>query len=191
MSSPAEALQLVLAALDRLEIHYMIGGSVASSVHGVGRPTMDVDLVVELSEPRLLDLLEAIRGSFYADAETGLEALRRGRAFNVIHLGSAYKFDIFPLRSGTYDASAFARRSFRQSRMFGEQPIEFSVASAEDTMLAKLRWYQEGGGHSQRQLEDVAGILQVQGGALDWSYLRKWAKELGLEELLARFDPNR
>lgn len=61
-----------------------------------------------------------------------------------------------------------------------------SLASAEDTVLAKLEWYQMGGGVSERQWRDVLGVLKVQGERLDWVYLRHWAGELHIADLLER-----
>lgn len=185
MTGPADALTRILGALDRLEIPYMVGGSVASSIHGISRPTMDVDIIAVLQPGNIAGLCEFLKADFYCDAETARDAIARGRAFNVIHFSSSYKFDIFPLQPGAFDQEEFSRRELRESAMFGER-IEFSVASAEDTILAKLRWYRLGGEVSERQWNDILGIIQVQQGRLDWKYLAEWAGYLNLSDLLDR-----
>ena len=58
------------------------------------------------------------------------------------------------------------------------------VATAEDTLLAKLNWYRKGHQVSDRQWADVLGIIRLQGPRLDRVYLEHWAKELELGQLL-------
>ncbi len=184
MNSPANALQQLLAVLDKMELPYYIGGSVASSVHGIPRLTMDVDVVVRLPPEQVDELAGLLASQFYADARTIRNALAAGRAFNIIHLQSAYKIDIFPLRQDDFSRSEFARRSFAEVRSLGGEPIECAVASAEDTILRKLAWYRAGGETSERQWNDLRGVLSVSGPKLDLDYLRKWAEYLKVGDLL-------
>ena len=60
------------------------------------------------------------------------------------------------------------------------------VATAEDTILAKLEWYRMGGGVSERQWRDVLGVMKVQADRLDLAYLRQWADQLNVSDLLER-----
>lgn len=62
---------------------------------------------------------------------------------------------------------------------------EIPVASAEDTVLAKLQWFRRGGEVSERQWTDVVGLLRVVG-ALDHAYLRSRAPRRGVTNLLDR-----
>lgn len=183
-ASPSEAVERVLAVLDRLEIPYLIGGSVASAIFGNSRPTMDVDLVAELHLEQVDEFVAALQTDFYADAQSIREALQRGRAFNLIHYASTFKVDVFPLRSDEYSRVSFGRRRFEQSRSLGPEPIECAIASPEDTMLRKLEWYRAGGETSERQWNDLRGILRVSGALLDYAYLRQWAKFLRVDDLL-------
>ena len=186
MTSPANALQQLLAALDNMELPYYVGGSVASSVHGIPRTTMDVDVVLSLQPEQVDELAAMLATGFYADAITIKEALAAGRAFNIVHLRSAYKIDLFPLRRDEFSRSEFARRTFQDVLALGPEPIECAVASAEDTILRKLAWYRTGGETSERQWNDLRGIVQVSGGKLDREYLRKWAEFLKVDDLLKR-----
>ena len=99
MQTPRDAFSRILEVLDLLEAPYLVGGSVASSIHGISRPTMDVDLVVDLPASKVDEFAALLAPGFYADAETIRDALAAGRSFNVIHYESTYKFDFFPLRS--------------------------------------------------------------------------------------------
>jgi hypothetical protein len=71
-------------------------------------------------------------------------------------------------------------------RSLGPDPIECAVASAEDTILRKLEWYRARGETSERQWNDLRGVLRVSGDMLDRDYLRTWAKYLKVDDLLER-----
>lgn len=184
MSVPASAFARLLAVLDRMEIPYLVGGSVASSAHGVPRTTLYVDLVVDLGPERIDEFADDLHGEFYADADIIREAFARGRAANLIHLGTAWKFDLFPLRRDEYSRISFARRSFREVRPDGKEAVECAIASAEDTILRKLEWYRAGGGTSERQWSDLRDVSRAARGRLDLEYMRKWAAELTVGDLL-------
>jgi tRNA nucleotidyltransferase/poly(A) polymerase len=183
MASTSEALERILSVMDRMEIPYLIGGSVASSAHGIPRTTMDVDFVANLQPEQIDEFVEAVRNDFYVDPDTVREAIRRQRSFNLIHTASVYKFDIFPLRQDAYSRIAFERRRFMDVRSFGS-PVECAVASAEDTILRKLEWYRAGGQSSERQWNDLRGVRDVSGKIVDYAYLREWAKFLKVDDLL-------
>src|SRR5215831_12430669 len=112
MTTPAAAFKRILEVLDRLEIPYFVTGSVASSVYGIARTTLDLDLVVDLRENHIPQLVSELRADFYADPEMMSDALKRGRSFNLIHLATSYKIDIFPLGRDEYSREAFQRRRY-------------------------------------------------------------------------------
>ena len=178
MATLADALVALLSGLDRLEISYYVGGSVASTFYGIYRTTNDVDLVANIAPERADELAECIGKEFYIDAATVRSAIAVGRAFNVVHLASACKIDIFPAKRDAYSQAAFARRAFRELRSLGPEPIECAVATAEDTI------YRAGGETSERQWNDLRGIRMVSGAILDYDYLRKWAPYLKVDDLL-------
>lgn len=174
----------MLAALDRLEIRYAVGGSMASSLRGNYRQTNDIDILVEMPLVQVGEFAAQLGPDFYADASQMEEAFRRGRPCNVIHQKSAFKFDLFPA-TGAFEKSELDRRRFDSISVFGPE-IEFAVTSTEDILLAKLRWYRMTGGTSEQQWRDVTGIVAVQGDRLDRAYLDRWATELGVADLLER-----
>ena len=114
------------------------------------------------------------------------EAFAQRRSFNLIHYASSYKFDVFPLGSDDYSRTEFARRGFGETIALGGEPVRCAIATAEDTILSKLRWYREGGELSERQWNDLRGIIQVNGARLDREFLHRWATYLGVADLLDR-----
>jgi hypothetical protein len=182
----AVALGDLLAALDRLEIRFLIAGTMASGTHGLPRQTNDIAIVSDLPAGLVEDFCAALGPAFYADPEAARKAIEAGRAFNVIHMEGAYKFDIFPAGEDRFARSELARRRYTRTAITGLEQIEFPVTSAEDTILSKLVWYRKGGEVSDRQWHDIAGVLRVQAGRLDEEYLHTWAAELGVADLLAR-----
>ena len=181
MDPLANALRLVSAALERLGIPYVIGGSVASSSRGIFRATMDIDLIARIGPQQAQALSAALGRDWYADSEQIRDSLTAGRSFNLIHIPTSQKVDIFP----AIDAFQLLqlRRATRETVEFLGETGEYPVASAEDILLAKLQWYRMGGEVSERQWTDIAGILAVAPG-LDAAYLRTWAARLGVEDLL-------
>lgn len=181
--SPGEGLLRLLEVFDRLEIPYMIGGSGASSVHGLVRTTGDVDIVANFGD-HVQPLVTELQAEFYIDEQQVRAALERGRSFNVIHYRSSYKFDIFPLTGDRYQQKQFGRRRYERSSVFTGEPLELAVSSPEDVILSKLRWYRQGGEVSQQQWNDVLGVIAAQSGRLELPYLREWAQYLGVADLL-------
>jgi hypothetical protein len=181
-----EALQAMLEVARRLEdlgVSYLVGGSLASSLYGIPRSTQDADLVADLRPEHVLPLVAALSPTFYADSERAADAVRRRSSFNVIHLATMTKVDIFVMTDEPLDLEEMARR---QILPVGDAGTPIPVASAEDTVLQKLVWFRKGGGVSERQWTDVLGVLKVRRGRIDLDYLRLWASRLGLDETLAQ-----
>ncbi|MCL5743570.1 MAG: hypothetical protein M1541_06535 [Acidobacteria bacterium] len=186
MTEAENGFKRLLQVLDGLGIPFLIGGSLASSIHGIARATMDVDLVADIRPEQVKPLAAELGSEFYADTDVILPAIRAGRAFNIIHYRSTYKFDIFPASTHPYHREQLARREFVESALFGAGKLRFPVASPEDIVLAKLDWYKRGGASSERQWNDVLGVIRIQRQKLDLFYMRKWAAELEISGLLER-----
>lgn len=181
-----EALQvafLVLDILDSLGRRYHLGGSYASSIHGIPRQTHDVDIVCELhlgDEDYLAPRLEA---DFYYNRDRMRQAISARSSFNLIHLTTGVKVDIFPKGETPFDDEELERSL---TLTLGEPPRQVQVKSAEDTILRKLQWFRKGGEVSDRQWTDVLGILRTQPDRLDLDYLGSQSKALGIADLLSR-----
>lgn len=179
-----EALGKVIGCFDKLGIMYYIGGSVASSTYGMARATVDVDLVADVEMSQVDGLVKYLEAEYYIAAEMIRDAIRRRASFNLIHLETMIKIDVFVAKDQPYDSEAFGRR--RADTLDEESSRKFYLSSPEDIVLSKLRWYLTGGGVSEQQWKDVLGVLKVQGDKLDLEYLRCWAAKLNLSDLLNR-----
>jgi hypothetical protein len=179
------AIAPVIDVLEQLSVSYSIVGSVASSAHGIARATLDADLVADLKAEHVEALVAALIDDYYIDRDAAEEAVRRRAAFNVVHLQTMLKVDIYVLTGRPFD-----RESFRRRRALpledADGAREYSVDTAEDTILHKLEWYRAGGEVSERHWGDIVGVLKVQSDALDLDYVRRWAADLGVADLLQR-----
>ena len=184
IAEPLAVTLLVAEVLENLGVPYLIGGSLASAVHGVMRATLDSDLVAKLQPSHVTPFVAALRDEFYADPEAILEAIEHRASFNIIHRETMFKVDVFVSRERPFDQAQFHRRV---GLVVAQDPTRTAyIASAEDTILAKLEWYRAGGEVSERQWRDVRGVLQVQLPTLDFAYLSRWAIDLGVADLLER-----
>ena len=177
------AVRPVIQAFSRLGIPYGIGGSVASSACGIPRTTLDVDLVADIRPGQVGALVAAVQQEYYVDSGAVREAIDHHSSFNLIHLETMLKVDVFILKPRRYDQEAFQRRR-KDLLGVGPDSDEFYFATPEDVVLNKLEWFCTGNRVSERQWTDIMGVMKVQGDVLDVEYLRKWARELDVSELL-------
>lgn len=186
MDEPEEFLVLrwLTDALDELEIAYAIGGSIASSVYGKVRFTQDADISVAPFADKAERLYATLKGDFYVSKDAMCRAISDCCSFNVIHLASAFKIDIFVQKDDDFHRQIFARRK----RVKLDESIDhlFDIVSPEDIILLKLQWYEAADCTSERQWSDVLGVLTVQAGSLDMRYLRSSSERLGLADLLEK-----
>jgi len=175
--SPADPLAAIVRELERCAIPFMLAGSFASTYHGEPRTTHDIDIVIDPSERTLGELVRALSPeSFYVSEQAVAEAWRRRGQFNVVHMPSGWKVDLILRKSRPFSREEFSRRE--RAEIAGT-PVY--IASAEDTIVAKLEWALAG--ESERQLRDVVSILDMRGGEIDRSYVARWVEELGLQAL--------
>src|SRR6266702_6625047 len=178
-----QALAPLIEALERLGIAYYVGGSAASSVYGVPRLTDDADVVADLQFQHIRLFVKQLETGYYIDADAVRDAIRYRSSFNVIHLDTMLKVDVFIPKSRLF-AQQELRRVQLKTLEGGGRP--FYVASPEDTILNKLEWYRMGGEVSDRQWNDILGVLKVQGTNIDMTYLQRWAPALKVTDLLER-----
>ena len=182
LAEPLRITQCVTKVLEQLNIPYLVGGSLASSLHGIPRATQDVDIVANLEFHHIPLLVNALEAEFYIDADMIQEAIQQRSSFNVIHLETMFKIDIFVFQVDLASQEEMARRE--QYQVSDNPPQTLFLASAEDIILHKLYWFQLGGGVSERQWNDVLGVLQVRRDAFDYEYLRRWAQYREVSQLL-------
>jgi hypothetical protein len=178
------ALAPVLRVLEELGVRHFVGGSIASSAHGVARASVDGDVVAELGPGHFEPFVAALRETYYVPEERVSDAVTRKASFNLIHLDTMLKVDVFVSKDRPFD-----RRAFERSRpvvIEGTPGATLPVSSAEDIVLAKLDWYRRGGEVSERQWTDVLGVLRAGAADLDLRYLRRGSVELEVDDLLER-----
>ena len=166
----------ILPALDSSHVPYMLTGSVASSLHGSPRSTRDLDIVIAPMREQLLALMQRLSAlDYFADEHQAVDAFARRGQFNVIDNVNGWKVDFIFQEDCQYGRAAFERRQVAQIAGYAVQ-----VSSAEDVLIAKMRWAKLGG--SDRQLQDATGILSTQSQRLDVQYVERWVRELQLDE---------
>jgi hypothetical protein len=184
VSEPIDVALRVAAALERCGVQYLIGGSLASSIAGEPRSTLDIDIVAALSDGQVQPLLDALGEEFYADALSLRRAIGEKSSANLIHQPTSTKVDVFVAGATPLDDQQMRRR---QRVLVARDPDRhLYVYTPEDILLQKLRWYRRGGENSDRQWRDVLGIIRVQGAGLDAGYLREAAGTLAVRDLLER-----
>lgn len=172
----------VVHLLEELGVRYVIGGSLASSVHGTMRSTGDVDFVVDLRPEHVQPFVRALADEFYLSENRVTQAVEAGGSFNLIALEEVFKVDFFVAKDKPFESAQLSRgQALRVSRNAEER---VNVSTPEDVVVAKLMWYRKGGEVSDRQWEDVLGVLRVKAGTLDEAYLMRMAEEVGVIHLL-------
>ena len=185
MIAPIDPIAIALAVtrvLDSLGILHTIGGSIASSIAGEPRSSIDIDVVAALHDVDVQPLVAALSEDFYVDSEALQRAIRECSSANLIHQATQLKVDIFVAGGTPLDEQQLKRR---QRVEVGTNRI-LHVHPPEDILLQKLRWYRRGNETSDRQWRDILGIIRVQARQLDRDYLYANAPVLKVEDLLAR-----
>jgi len=183
-NEPVEVTLKVTGVLEKLRIPYLIGGSLASTLYGMIRTTQDSDIITEMRAEHTQPFVVALQDEFFIDEEMIAESIQRNSSFNIIHKESMFKVDVFIPHTRPFLQSQLTRA--RKQTFSLETEVSAKFSSPEDTILSKLEWYRMGGEVSDRQWRDILGVLKTRAGELDLDYLRRWADELKVTELLDR-----
>jgi len=165
----------VVERLDRAGIEYFVTGSLALGAWATFRQTNDVDIVVHIQPD---EYESRIRPAFEPDYIVNpLEPHGMKWLGAVISIAEAQKADLIVRQADPWGESAFGRRVRIVDPALG--PVW--VSSPEDLLIAKLEF--SDGGRSQRQMDDCRVLMRLRPD-LDWEYLERHARELGLADLL-------
>lgn len=188
MSQPMntqDALHILLPIIDVFEhlgIAYRIGGSVASSYYGQFRATHDVDLVADMQLAHVTPFVATLDPNDYLVIDTAvIEAILHRSLFNIIHLPTMNKIDVF-LQKTTLFAQQGQQRALQVVLMPGSRPLW--MTAVEDMILQKILWWREGGGTSTQQWNDIVSMLQRQAPTLDRAYVQQMATTLNVTSWL-------
>jgi hypothetical protein len=180
----AQTLRPFAHALESLDVVYFVVGSVASTTMSVARMTQDIDVVANVREEHIAVLVERLNEDYHVDDQMLARAVRQHGTFNIIHRATFFKIDVFPLKQRPYDKMVAARREFRP---LGNPPfMDAYMAQPEDIVLAKLEWFRATGNSSDKQWTDITGVLKMQCFNLELDYLRHWAQEISVADLLEK-----
>ena len=185
-----DLLRHLIRILERLDIPYMVVGSMASAAYGEPRMTQDIDVVVDLNRQHVRPLCDAFSSEdYYVSEQAAMDAARGRGQFNIIHPASGNKIDLMAVPAGAWGRSEMSRRQ----RTLILPDLEGYCARPEDVVLGKMEYFREGG--SEKHLRDIAGILRVSGDAVDREYVVRWAGQMGLsdvwDDVLRRLDSGR
>lgn len=180
-----KALEPVIKILDESGINYFIGGSIASSAYGIARATLDVDMIVQLKQIQADILVEKLSSEYYIDAEMITNAIKDKSSFNIIHLESMLKMAFFISQDLAFDLKSFERKT-QNNLDESDESIKIYLSSAEDIILSKLNWFNLSNQTSEKQWQDIMGVIKVQKNNLDKEYLKHWAIQLDLFSLLQK-----
>src|SRR5690348_423664 len=184
MDLPSSVLASLTTIFEDIGIRYVLVGSFASSIHSIYRATADTDVLAELKIEQVHSLFESLTNTFYVDEHTMRNAVAHGGAFNAIHFESVFKVDVFVSKGDEFALSQLDRRELRKILPAHSETVY--VATVEDTILAKLRWYRASQESSNTQWKDVIGMLATSRNSLDLPYLHAWSDKLGLTDLLQK-----
>lgn len=183
-NEPIEVTIRVTQVLEKLNIPYLITGSLASTLYGMVRTTQDSDIVAQMQLEHLQSFVFALQDEFYMDDELIVESIQHHSSFNIIHRESMFKVDIFIPHPRPFLQSQLVRA--RKQVFLFESEVSAKFSSPEDIILVKLEWFRLGSEVSEQQWRDILGVLKTRAGELDLDYLRKWADELKVSDLLER-----
>jgi len=177
------AMKPVAEAFERIGIPYAVVGSVAGLMHGFSRFTMDIDTIAFFEDAQVAEFVRCLADQYYVDEYMIRDAIRHRRSFNMLHNETGLKVDVFIPPASEWHQEVIQRR---EPEAIGEGASVFWVQSAEDLVLSKLRWFRATNETSDRQWNDVLGVLKMQCFDIDIEYMQKWAGEIGVADLLER-----
>lgn len=181
-----QATEPLIRFFEANQIQYHIGGSVASSAHGIPRTTIDVELVADIKPHHVEKMVQSLQTIYYIDASMIQSAINNQTSFNLIHLETIIKIDIFILKADPFDQNVMSRAVAGTLNVGEAEPFQVQFSSPEDIILHKLSWFRMGGEQSERQWKDILGVLKIQRDSLDFEYMQIWAKQIKVDDLLER-----
>ncbi len=178
---PLDLAIQIATILDDLNIAYALGGSLASSLVGEPRSTIDVDMAAQLESSTIEIFLEKLPNEIYVPLDSVKSAVKFNSSFNLIDIENSLKIDIFVCSDDTLDTQQIKRRVLID---LPGRDYKLWVTSPEDQVLRKLNWYLLNNKALGKQISDVIGVLKINKNTIDIKYMIEQSKTLGLFKLL-------
>ena len=172
-----EATVAVIDALEALRVPYMLVGSFSSNFYGVPRATQDADFVLQVEKNRIPEIARRLGPQFRLDPQVSFETVTATTRYVVQVVDNSFQVELFLLSEDAHDRERFGRR--RRVNVLGCQAY---VPSAEDVIITKLRWSDRG--TRAKDIDDVRGVIAVQGRRIQWDYVESWCGRHGTLDLL-------
>jgi hypothetical protein len=187
---PIDLLTVMLPALqafDEQNLFWYLGGSIASSLHGMQQMAQDIDLVVNLHSQNLPSLLPLLKQYYIFDEDALQEAVSQRTACSLIHRNTLMKVDLIMARQSAFETALYPRIA---SYSLDERSPSLPLASAVEMILVKLHRYSQDllsrtdGMRDDAEWNDIVGMLKIQEPPFERDFLEEWARNLKITEML-------
>lgn len=184
MRKNVRSAEELLGVLEMVRADFVVVGSAACSVYGEARSSNDVDLLVMMNEAQLERLAMMVGTEFYFDVAAAKAAWRCSKSFYLLSMMDPTKFHFYPANTDPFGMVQLERKRLERVDFLAD--VRVPVASPEDVVLAKLRWFDKGKRAVARHWTDVLALVKGQGGDLDWKHVETWGQRLGVGDLVGR-----
>ncbi len=167
-------LKDVIERFEKLEIPYMLSGSMAMISYAMMRMTNDIDIVIEAKSEDAEKIIKEFEADYYVPQNRVKDSIYRQSMFNLLHQTKIVKIDCV-LRKDT----EFQKLAFSNRRKIKFTDFDVWTISRDDLILSKLHWAKKS--RSEMQMRDVASIIR---NGYDKEYVELWAEKLGVTDLL-------
>lgn len=177
MNEELEILKDVAVRLNGAGIEYMMTGSMAMALYSNPRMTRDIDVIIQVSSMDAGRIVALFQKDFYVDEAVVRQAIRDRGMFNIIHNDSVVKVDFIIRKDEEYRIEEFARK-----KKITIDTVPVWIVAPEDLILSKLVWVKNSG--SELQFRDARQMMALKD--IDETYLQKWSRTLGVDDLMKR-----
>jgi hypothetical protein len=176
-----ELAEIAVTCLDESSIEYVLVGGATVGVYGIIRSTEDLDFMLMLDSTereKIKSFIECLQKNQLSITEEELiQGLEEQSHITVFDLKNPLlRLDLKQIRT-KMDYSTFKQR--KKVDLFGSGK-DFWISSAESLIIVKL----SSGFQSEKDLDDVRGILLRSSAILDWDLLEKLSETFESKKLL-------
>lgn len=178
-----EAVHPLVKTCEDLDIPYTLSGSLASSLYGMQRATLQIDVVADLRRKHLLSFCDYLSPQYLLDREEVEVAIQQQTSFALVHLESLLK--VVVTLPGML---ALGQRMLHRVRevVLVEREQSIPVLVPEQVIVLLLDAFKRSDERADDLWYDLLGVLKVQGTDLDMPFLAQQAAVLDVTELLER-----